>query len=72
MFFRTLAYRYLTFLAINNTIRSAPARQAAAILAVTMFVDATIRTIPQKAEPRSAGTQENDNFQRQFCMQKAT
>lgn len=43
----------LTFLAIKSTINRARAKQPAAILAVMRFVDASIKAIPQKDEPRS-------------------
>lgn len=56
------------FLAINNTIRSAPPRQAAATLAVKRFVDATIRTIPQKAEPRYPAGRINQYTPPRVCV----
>lgn len=47
------AYIILTFLATKSTTSRAAAKQPAAILAVTRFVDARMKTIPQNDEPRS-------------------
>lgn len=47
-------FTILTFLAMKSTIRRDRIRQPAAILAVRSFVDASMRTIPQNDEPRSA------------------
>ena len=43
----------LTFLATQSTTSRATTKHPAAILAVRRFVDASIKTIPQKDEPRS-------------------
>lgn len=47
----------LTFLATKSTTSSAARKHPAAILAVRRFVDASIKTIPQKEEPRSGMSQ---------------
>ena len=43
----------LTFFATKRTISSAAIKHPAAILAVRRFVDASIKIMPQKDEPRS-------------------
>lgn len=44
---------FLTFFAMKSTTISARMKQPAAILAEIIFVEASIRAIPQKDEPRS-------------------
>lgn len=57
----------LTFLATKSTTSSAARKHPAAILAVRRFVDASIKTIPQKDEPRS-GMPQNGTVRREDCM----
>lgn len=45
----------LTFLAMKSTIKRARSKHPAAILAVRRFVDARIKSIPQKDDPKSKG-----------------
>ena len=53
----------LTFLATKSVTSSAARKHPAAILAVRRFVDASIKTIPQKDEPRS-GMPQNGNSEK--------
>lgn len=56
----------LTFLATKSTTSSAARKHPAAILAVRRFVDASIKTIPQKDEPRSGMPQNGDGEKRRL------
>lgn len=63
-------YNHLTFLATKSTTNRASARQPAAILAVMICVDASIKAIPQNDEPRS-GRQESEIYSNNSCHYKA-
>lgn len=53
IFFFWCEITVLTFLAMKSVINRAARKHPAAIRAVRRFVDARIKSIPQKDEPRS-------------------